>query len=1166
MAKLKSKIASKYSNKPKRKLVLGGPEQELYLNNNTTYQAQDAPTMMLQNQFDTNEQRKAQQMTAIYGNQMARQLDYLQDQTAASEKRKQEEQAVKQAQEQAVVDNAKKQVTTAASLAGKEVAKTIATTGTATNLPSNTAGAVLSKADAKMLGVKSASRFGGQGMSATSYGSSLANLGVGLGLGLAGEAVNYFGNERDNKLMEQQGRSQYYDDTNYSRAEFNSQIGKSTLKAAGMGSAFGPVGTAIGAGVGLLYGTGKALTERRRTKTEDERGFKIGNKKFGDKLLFGNENVYDENLDPTVIEKRNREKQLKAMTDTATAMDNARMGSMMQSDVNTGFGLKNSTFEAKYGGSIKKLKGGVAKPIGKGAIEYVGKSHEQGGIDLPGNIEVEGGETEQNDYVFSATLKLPNGATYAQAHKNLIKSGASGEEIHQLALSQEAAAGRNPNQIKGMKFAKYGGPLQYEEGGEKPTLKERRKERLLNKFNKEYDAQIQELEGLPEDQIADKVNEMYKAFIKREGQLNYDIEDQKTFDKTDLAIDLFANTVAGTLGGAAGLGIGAPVGAGIGLGVGTAKALREYITSKRGTSRRLDKLEAQKAAGINFENNLIYNPKGKLANKYVEAYLKENPYISNAKDFNYIEDTIYSPTEFDGYNLATTQAADNYFKSREEEKQAALKNPPVPIKGKDASKLSRTETPKLAAYNLPNITVNNTSTFVPDEEPVTQTTQPVVTNPPVTATNLPAVTTNTTATNPPVTTQTNNPPVTTTNTNIPTTDNTQPTANPTYNTYNMPYQYTATNKGALDYSDPNVAGGIWAGDKYNTEWKPLVSGTMSDAGKADKVISYLENYNGQDAADVKAKIAGKTRDEKIAIINRLATDNKVGPFHNAVLEGINTTKETPPPVKEVPKENPKDESTPPPTIPVKNFELPPPTKYDYVPPQSNLGLIQAAPAIYPFLNRVKTKDVTPAIATGYVQPGAVGKINMGRITLNSERDDNRTAQAAMNQALQNMSGPGAVAGMLAAKTKADQQSMRIAQAEQNTNMGRAGEEAKINAGISQFNVGQAMASQQTNAQLAQANAARIQQANQFNRQLGYSRDVENREAETAGLDRAAQTIAANSIANAKIKADYGLAAVQDYSQAYRRYLDQVDKQTAKFGGVKKYVSRLGDLKNNRYKV
>jgi hypothetical protein len=462
MAKLKSKLASKYTTKRKRKFVDGGPytdvEKELYLNDNVTYQASTPPTAMLQNQFDANEQEKAKRMTAIYGDQFARQLDYLQDQTAASEKRKQEEQAVKQAQEQAVVNNAQKQVTTAASLAGKEVAKTIATTGTATNLPSNTAGAVLSKADAKMLGIKSASRFAGQGVSKFSYGSNLANLGMGLGVG---EAGGYFGNKLEDKKMEREGRSQYYDDTNYSRAEFNSQLGKSTLKAAGMGSAFGPVGTGIGAAVGALYGTGKALTERRRTKTADERGFKIGNKKFGEKLLFGNENVYDENLDPTVIEKRNREAQLKEMTDTATAMDNARMGSMMQSDVNTGFAV------AKYGGSVEKLKGGVAKSIGKGAVEYIGKKHEHGGIDLPGNIEVEGGETEQNNYIFSATLKLPNGETYAQAHKNLIKSGATGEEIHQLALSQEAAAGRNPNEIKSMKFAKYGGPLQYVNGGPK---------------------------------------------------------------------------------------------------------------------------------------------------------------------------------------------------------------------------------------------------------------------------------------------------------------------------------------------------------------------------------------------------------------------------------------------------------------------------------------------------------------------------------------------------------------------------------------------------------------------------------------------------------------------------------------------------------------------------
>ena len=88
---------------------------------------------------------------------------------------------------------------------------------------------------------------------------------------------------------------------------------------------------------------------------------------------------------------------------------------------------------------------------------------------MPNNIEVEGGETEQNNYIFSKHLKLPTGISYAQAHKNLLKSGASSEEIKQLALSQEAAAGRNPNEIKTMKFAKYGGPLMYREGGNTET-------------------------------------------------------------------------------------------------------------------------------------------------------------------------------------------------------------------------------------------------------------------------------------------------------------------------------------------------------------------------------------------------------------------------------------------------------------------------------------------------------------------------------------------------------------------------------------------------------------------------------------------------------------------------------------------------------------------------
>jgi hypothetical protein len=63
--------------------------------------------------------------------------------------------------------------------------------------------------------------------------------------------------------------------------------------------------------------------------------------------------------------------------------------------------------------------------------------------------------------------------------------------------------------------------------------------------------------------------------------------------------------------------------------------------------------------------------------------------------------------------------------------------------------------------------------------------------------------------------------------------------------------------------------------------------------------------------------------------------------------------------------------------------------------------------------------------------------------------------------------------------------------------------------------------------------------------------------------------------NRGLKRDYDLAATQDYSGALMRYLEQQkaaqtkqtteepDKQLGRFGGVKKYVSRFGDLKNNR---
>lgn len=72
------------------------------------------------------------------------------------------------------------------------------------------------------------------------------------------------------------------------------------------------------------------------------------------------------------------------------------------------------------------------KPIpGSDAVEFKGRSHEQGGIMLDPMTEVEGGETMDKvtmkkggvgDYFFSQHLKM-GGKSFAQRHKDILKNG-----------------------------------------------------------------------------------------------------------------------------------------------------------------------------------------------------------------------------------------------------------------------------------------------------------------------------------------------------------------------------------------------------------------------------------------------------------------------------------------------------------------------------------------------------------------------------------------------------------------------------------------------------------------------------------------------------------------------------------------------------------------------
>lgn len=109
----------------------------------------------------------------------------------------------------------------------------------------------------------------------------------------------------------------------------------------------------------------------------------------------------------------------------------------------------------KYGGRLREyMTGGKLKSYGKGG-KYVGKSHEEGGIpvDASGNptdrnkavAEVEGGETVQNQMIFSDSILVPGtDMTFAQAHEKLMQEQGTDEEVQELFSMQETLKAESP--------------------------------------------------------------------------------------------------------------------------------------------------------------------------------------------------------------------------------------------------------------------------------------------------------------------------------------------------------------------------------------------------------------------------------------------------------------------------------------------------------------------------------------------------------------------------------------------------------------------------------------------------------------------------------------------------------------------------------------------------
>jgi len=147
-------------------------------------------------------------------------------------------------------------------------------------------------------------------------------------------------------------------------------------------------------------------------------------------------------------------------------------GNITVGDLAAHSGLLGMGSMKQMGGT--RLPGGSMNPIpGSDAVEFEGATHDQGGIMLDAQTEVEDGETMdqvtmakkggKRDYFFSSYLKK-GGRSFADMHKDILRNGGDQEEINMLARMQEEAAGRNPNKV-----AKLGGVMKYQTGGELET-------------------------------------------------------------------------------------------------------------------------------------------------------------------------------------------------------------------------------------------------------------------------------------------------------------------------------------------------------------------------------------------------------------------------------------------------------------------------------------------------------------------------------------------------------------------------------------------------------------------------------------------------------------------------------------------------------------------------
>jgi hypothetical protein len=140
------------------------------------------------------------------------------------------------------------------------------------------------------------------------------------------------------------------------------------------------------------------------------------------------------------------------------------------------------------------------------------------------------------------------------------------------------------------------------------------------------------------------------------------------------------------------------------------------------------------------------------------------------------------------------------------------------------------------------------------------------------------------------------------------------------------YKKIAKKAGFIDYNPIGTTSDEMFKDlgSYRSQWIPKVQSAFSDPTNAEQIVKSIENYTGQDAADVVNLIKKQpTLEKKIEVAKRLATDEKPGPYHSLVKNIITTKKPD-----DTPKttEEKKTETTTPTTGPTTTIVPALPTK------------------------------------------------------------------------------------------------------------------------------------------------------------------------------------------------------------------------------------------------